>query len=215
MKTGNYFYCLIALSAICYARQTPIPQNLTFAKQCITDYYTDGRYEKDVKKAASKAWNYLKKRTPAEKDIVIFDIDDTVLSTFKDAKKVDYSFIPKSKSDWIQQANAPAIQSIKDLYNQLKEKGFKIVFLTGRLEQFRKPTLKNLENEGFSGFEKLIMRSDEQEKMKAADYKINEHKKLTKEGYTIIACIGDQWSDLNGKTCGYTIKVPNYMYIIE
>lgn len=196
-------------------KPNPKPANLTFVKQCIADYYTDGRYDKEMQQATNKAWNYLKKRKPKPKDVIIFDVDDTSLSTFTAAKKADFSFIPKLKDDWIEQVNAPAIKPIKELYDKLKEKGFKIIFLTGRHEKHREATVKNLKNQGFDSFEKIIMRTPTQKDMKAADYKITEHKKLARDEYNIIACIGDQWSDLHGKTCGYTVKVPNYMYIIE
>ena len=142
-------------------------------------------------------------------------MDDTALSTFQAAKQADFSFIPKLKNDWIELATAPAIKPVKELYTKLKDKGFKIIFLTGRNEKHREATIKNLKNQGYDTFEKVITRSPAQTEMKATDYKIAEHKKLARDEYNIIACIGDQWSDLNGKTCGYTVKVPNYMYIIE
>ncbi len=193
----------------------PKPANLTFVKQCIADYYTDGRYDKEMQRATNKAWTYLKKRKPKEKDAIIFDVDDTALSTFKDALAEDFAFIPKLKGEWIEQADAPAIKPVKELYTKLKDKGFKIIFLTGRHDTHRDATIKNLKSAGFGTYEKLILRSPAEKDMKATDYKVEEHKKLARDNYHIIACIGDQWSDLNGKTCGYTVKVPNYMYIIE
>ncbi|MEX0671953.1 MAG: HAD family acid phosphatase [Candidatus Babeliales bacterium] len=191
------------------------PINLTFAKQCLNEYYTDGGYDKEVESATHKAWNHFKKRKPSEKDIIIFDIDDTAISTFKSAKEHDFAFIPKLKDEWLAKAEAPAIKPVLELYEKLKNLGFKIIFLSGRQEQHKESTIKNLKEQGFDNFEKIILRSANEKNLSAVEYKIGKHKDLMRNGYTIIGCIGDQWSDLNGKDCGYTVKIPNYMYIID
>ncbi len=193
----------------------PKPVNLDYAKQRIIDYYEDGRYEKDLRKATSRAWNYFKKIQPGKNDVVIFDVDDTALSTYKAAKKYSFTRVLKFKPEWISQAIAPAINQVKELYHKLLKKGFKIIFLTGRVAKDHEATIKNLNNQGFVDFEELITRSPQEEKLKAVDYKTAHHKELARQGYRIVGCIGDQWSDLHGKTCGHTVKLPNYMYITE
>ena len=36
-----------------------------------------------------------------------------------------------------------------------------------------------------------------------------------KDGYSIVATVGDQWSDFEGGHTGYKVKLPNYLYTIE
>ena len=38
---------------------------------------------------------------------------------------------------------------------------------------------------------------------------------VQQEGFTIVATIGDQASDLSGENTGYIVKLPNYMFTIE
>jgi acid phosphatase len=47
------------------------------------------------------------------------------------------------------------------------------------------------------------------------DYKTKERIKVEAEGYTIIAGVGDQMSDIDGGHSGCTFKVPNPFYFIR
>ena len=38
---------------------------------------------------------------------------------------------------------------------------------------------------------------------------------IEKQGYKIIANVGDQWSDLNGGSSEHSFKVPNPFYFIK
>ncbi len=195
------------------AKKDPI--NLTLAKECVTDYYEGGQYDKDLKKITDRAWKQLRKKKVGNKDVIIFDIDDTVLSSYKEAKRISYGYIPKNTQDWILKSDAPAIKPVKDLYDKLVQKGYTIIFLTNRdHEKEYESTVKNLRDQGFQSFEKVILRQPSERKLKATEYKTNVHRKLLRDGHKVIACIGDQWSDFS-KLCGHTVKVPNLMYIIE
>jgi len=55
-------------------------------------------------------------------------------------------------------AAAPALPAILSLYNELKELGFKIFFLTGRSEFQRNATETNLLLSGYRDWERLILR---------------------------------------------------------
>ena len=53
----------------------------------------------------------------------------------------------------------PANPAVLGLFNALKEKGFKVFLLTGRHEAtLGKITTDNLRNQGFIGYERLILR---------------------------------------------------------
>jgi len=47
------------------------------------------------------------------------------------------------------------------------------------------------------------------------EYKTAERTKVEAEGYTIIANVGDQMSDINGENSGCRFKVPNPFYFIR
>ena len=49
----------------------------------------------------------------------------------------------------------------------------------------------------------------------AAEWKEAKREVLVSKGYNIIACIGDQWSDLEGGSTGIKIKLPSYLYLLD
>ena len=59
---------------------------------------------------------------------------------------------------YLLEANAPALPETLRLYEKLKELGIKPVILTGRREDKRSATKKNLEEAGYLGYEKLLMK---------------------------------------------------------
>lgn len=60
---------------------------------------------------------------------------------------------------WAMRGGSPAIEPVLELFNKLIETGFKVFLVTGRDEEtLRQATVENLENQGFSGYERLIMR---------------------------------------------------------
>jgi len=55
-------------------------------------------------------------------------------------------------------ANAPALPETQRLYKRLQELGIKPVILTGRREDKRESTAKNLADVGYTGYEKLLLK---------------------------------------------------------
>ena len=47
------------------------------------------------------------------------------------------------------------------------------------------------------------------------EQRCEQRKDLEERGYTIVATVGDQWSDFGGGSTGYMVKLPNYLYTIE
>lgn len=55
--------------------------------------------------------------------------------------------------------DCPAIPDVLRLFNKLIQTGFKVFLVTGRDEQtLGQVTARNLDNQGFFGFERLILR---------------------------------------------------------
>ena len=138
----------------------------------------------------------------------------TLLSDYADEKSISFGYIPKLSHEWILHANAPAIQQTKRLYDYLVNRGFHIIFLTGRQANEYEPTKKNLVDQGFKHFDKLIVRKSNEANMTALIFKSTHRKMLTEEGCRIVGCVGDQESDLAGGYAGHTVKLPNYRYLL-
>lgn len=191
------------------------PENLTIAKRRVVEYYESSCYQSEFKKIIDSAIKHFEGVAPTGKSTVIFDIDDTSLSSYFHSKENEFGFVPKLFKEWVFQASAPAIVHTKRLYDYLVKKGFTIIFLTGRQYDEHKATVKNLKREGYTVFNRLIVRQKHELDLTAKAYKSANRAKLVEEGFRIVGCIGDQQSDLEGGNSGYTIKVPNYCYMIE
>jgi hypothetical protein len=84
--------------------------------------------------------------------------------------------------------------------------------MTGRKVKEYASTEHNLIDQGFTGFDQLIMRTPAEEKLTAQAYKSQRRKQLTESGVIIAGTVGDQCSDLLGGYAGHTVKLPNYLY---
>ena len=59
---------------------------------------------------------------------------------------------------WVERGEARAIPSSLELYNEVRELGFKTFLLTGRSEGHQGVTMENLKKQGFHDWDKLILR---------------------------------------------------------
>lgn len=120
--------------------------------------------------------------------LVIFDIDNTLL----DATSF-YKY--------------PILQGIDPciaFYKYIKQLGFPIVLLTGRKEEKRDITVKNLKKVHIEDYENLIMRENNLDNI--TNYKLKQRILLSQK-YTIIANIGDQITDFQGGFNGKIIHI--------
>lgn len=68
-------------------------------------------------------------------------------------------FDPDGFRKWALRGGCPAIPAVQRLFNNLVGRGFKVFLVTGRDEEtLGQATLDNLHNQGFFGYEKLILR---------------------------------------------------------
>ena len=103
----------------------------------------------------------------------------------------------------------------KRLYHWCLKNNIKVVFITGRQPDVYEATEKNLKEQGSTEYEKLITRSERTSKMSAIIFKNYERGILADQGYNIVLCVRDQWSDLEGDNLGLPVKLPNYLYLID
>lgn len=198
-------------------------QNLDVIKKQLRDYYTCtcscGCYQKDLDAQAEKAIVFLKNRAAhrkaGEKLTMVLDIDETSLSNYEVMRKDDFGFNSSEFNSWLEAGKAPAIPGTLRLFQQAKQLGVSVIFLTGRAESQRAATERNLRAQGFEGWEKLILRTVDEKKQTATVYKSSERAKLVASGYTLVLSVGDQWSDLKGAPeAEFSVKYPNPYYFL-
>ncbi|KAM0855558.1 hypothetical protein ACQ4PT_049681 [Festuca glaucescens] len=191
-----------------------VPAN---CEQYVGNYMMGGHYRADSKVVVDEAIAYAQglKLGGGGKEVWVFDVDETTLSNLPYYAKHGFGAEPYNWVEftkYAQQANAPALPETLRLYNELKELGIKPVILTGRREDKRNATDHNLRNQGYLGYEKLLLKPVDV-KVPGIVFKSGERKKLVDAGYVIVGNIGDQWSDILGAPEGArTFKLPNPMY---
>jgi acid phosphatase len=192
------------------------PGNLTEIVGQLTRYHDYGQYDFEIRQVADAARDYagrrIKEAGKDEKLAAVFDIDETSLSNWKAMAGCGFcTYTVQAKL--FPDEQDPAIAPVLELYNFLKAKGVKTFFLTGRKESQRDATAKNLAAVGYSGWEELIMRPNDNTEP-ASVYKPARRKAIADKGYAIILNVGDQASDLAGCCSERSFKLPNPFYLV-
>ena len=206
--------------------QAPAPPlNIDKVKEVLLAYQAKD-YDGDVAAVFAAARPYVERRGgEVSKPALVLDIDETSLSNWANIKANNFGFIRDGACDrlpsgpcgfkaWILQAVAPVMMPALDLFNAAKAKGVAVFFITGRRDSERQATLWNLDRAGYEGWAKLVTRPDEDSHATVQAFKTEERRKIAQAGYTIIASIGDQQSDLDGGFAECKFKVPNPFYFI-
>ncbi|MFF9586660.1 HAD family acid phosphatase [Streptomyces achromogenes] len=153
-------------------------------------------WQKDCQAVMDQALPYLRQRIaaarPGEKQAIVFDIDNTALET-------DFGF------SYPQPANRPVL----DAARYAQEHGVSLFFVTARPGVLYWPTEYNLEHDGYdvSG---LRVRGLTDLFKDVAAYKTAQRAGIENDGYTIIANIGNNATDLSGGHAEKTFKLPDY-----
>jgi acid phosphatase len=199
--------------------------NIDKVKEVLLAYQAEN-YDGDIAAVFAAARAYVEGRAgEVSKPALVLDIDETSLSNWSNLKANNFGFIADGACDrlpngpcgfkaWILQGAAPPIMPALDLFNAAKAKGVAVVFITGRRDRERQATLWNLDRAGYEGWAKLVTRPDDDSHATVEAYKTEERRKLAEAGYTIIATVGDQQSDLDGGFAECKFKVPNPFYFI-
>jgi acid phosphatase len=153
---------------------------------------------------------------PGEKLAMVLDIDETSLSSFCELRREDYGFLLAQYLKWLGSTDAAVpITGTLRLFNKARAAGVEVFFITGRFDEMREATARNLELAGYKGWKGLALRTGPQKQMKTVPYKSEERKKIVDAGYRIVLNVGDQWSDLNGDPRGEaSVKLPNPFYYL-
>ena len=189
--------------------------NLRTSKDIVKNYYESGGYDLELDEVIADAKQKFSKVEIKENSVVIFDVDETALNNYGLAKQMDFGYVYDLNKKWNEELKAPAIKQTQDLYFYLLNRGFKIIFLTGRNSNEYDVTYKNLIQTGYTVFDTLITQREDEQNLKTQQFKSTKRAELAAQGYEIVGNIGDQWTDLNGPYSGIQIKIPNYLYEIK
>ena len=208
-------HALLALLAAALAAE---PENLGLLKERVREFMDSPEYFAEIEPVARDAVEFIAERAAQraedEELAIVLDIDETSLSNYPHIRKMDFAFSDDHWDAWLLEARCPPILPVLEIHRAARAHGVAVFFLSGRKEFSRKATARNLEATGFGGFEGLILKTDDSTEA-TSEFKARERGKLADAGWTIIACVGDQESDLTGGNTGRTFKVPNPAYFIK
>src|ERR1700754_368396 len=202
------------------------PANVGDRKTDALTYYDSGAYLTNLQQAAAPAIAWINEQAPrVARPAVVLDIDETSLSNWEAIKANDFGRViggpcnelpagPCGWATWDQRGSSTVIPSTMDIYTAAKDRGAAVFFITGRPESQRAATERNLQAVGYTGYTQLIMEPVGAHYVSAADFKAPQRGQIEQQGYTIIANIGDQQSDLDGGFSEQTYLVPNPFYRI-
>ena len=203
------------------------PLNLGQLKNQLYYYACSGAYDRDLNAVQAAARSYVEQRAgQVQKPALVLDIDETSLSNLPEELADDFGYIPNGSCDrlpkgpcgfdaWILSGRSKAFDGTLALFNAAKARHVAVFFITGRHESgpVREATAKNLQAAGYEGWAALTLRPQGDNRT-VAGYKSGERAKITENGYTIIANVGDQQSDLDGGYAERAYKLPNPFYYI-
>jgi predicted secreted acid phosphatase len=202
------------------------PPNVGDAKLAAITYHKSGAYERDLAAVTAQVSAWLTERAPqVGRPALVLDIDDTALSNWEVIMADDFGRVfdgpckalPKGPCGWIAWdllGRSPAIVQTLALFKQARALGIDVFFITGRDETQRAATTRNLRAAGYAGYSAIYMPAKGAHYASAADYKAPQRQKIEAAGYTIIANVGDQPSDLAGGHAERTFLLPNPYYRI-
>ncbi|GEB62401.1 HAD family acid phosphatase [Streptomyces gardneri] len=158
------------------------------------DYTT---WRKDVAAVVAQARPYIEERAKnagREKQAIVLDIDNSSLET---------DFHPF----W--ELPTPAIADVRDLVKDAHAKGVAVFFVTARPGIIHSLTDWNLKRVGYP-VDGLYVRSLPDLFAEVSAYKTEKRAEIEAKGYTIIANIGNNTTDIVGGHAERAFKLPDY-----
>ena len=191
------------------------PGSLSDLKREIRAYVEQGAYQRELVAVAGRAeaWITARAGRGGERLTVVFDLDETLLSNWPHLAAMDFGYVKDEWHRWVAAGEAPAIEPVCAVFRTTRRLGVEVVILTGRHERDLAGTEKNLQAIGCADYQRLIFAPDGDTRT-SAEYKTAVRRRLSAEGRSIIANVGDQESDLSGGYAERTFKLPNVFYAL-
>jgi predicted secreted acid phosphatase len=214
---------ILAITCLLFSSITAIaePVNLGSVRKQIEQYHDSGAYLREITRlilCTEKLIHHKVKlnqhRLHPKKLAIVLDIDETSLSYYSQMVHRQFVATDAELHREIRAANSPAIKPTLELYQQAIKQKIAVFFITGRKELERAPTQKNLKRAGFTHWSGIYFKPMNYKNASTVPYKSGARAEITRKGYTIIANIGDQYSDLKGGYAETWTKLPNPFYYL-
>ena len=208
------------------ATTAPIePANVGVAKLAAVKYHDSGDYMRDLARAAAPANDWFRQRAPqVSRPALVLDIDDTALTNWPVILANDFGrfatgpcLLPEGPCGWhawdLRGQDEPIAPTLQ-VFQTARSLGVTVFFVSGRPESERAATERNLKTAGYAGYEQAFFTPNGAHFASLVEFKAPTRQKIAAMGYTIIANMGDQLSDLDGGFAEKTYKLPNPFYYI-
>lgn len=191
------------------------PPNLFLLKQELKAYIDRGDYDAGIARVAAEAKAWIEQRAAQGGRLaLVLDIDETAISNLRHMREMDFGYVPALWDQWVADADGPAIAPLLEVFRTARAHGVAVFFMTGRKTTDAPGTIKNLRDVGLGDYAGLYFKPNDYRDT-TQSFKTATRQKITEDGYTIIANIGDQHSDLDGGYAERTFKLPNPFYITK
>ena len=200
------------------------PANVGDAGTAARTYHDSGAYQRDLQIVANQAARWIKARAAsAQRPALVLGIDETALSNWEIIKRYDFgrpiagpadlaSVGPWGWAAWDQLGRDPAIEPTLQVFRTARAANVAVFFVTGRPENQRAATERNLRAVGYADYSRLFMVSNGAHFASAVDFKTPVRIQIETLGYTIIENMGDQPSDLLGGHAEKKFLLPDPFY---
>lgn len=220
---------VLALAGVAHsieqAPNVPDPRTATFEEA--DDYYQFGNFRRDTARLgriAKRALNaQLDKLGKRKRPAIVFDIDDTALSTYECQRRAG-EFGGTELLGCVVGAGVetttgagqglPRIEPVFELFKKAEKLDVRIFFITGRPDSARAISIQNLSARGYGTDYELTTFPGALPETSASliPYKSGARQAIEKRGFEILLNVGDQLSDLRGGFSNRRILIPNPMY---
>ncbi|MFD7219553.1 HAD family acid phosphatase [Streptomyces sp. NPDC059892] len=189
---ATFVLVAVPVTSATAAETAPAPR--TSAAAAAVDYTV---WQRDVAAVVAKARPWIEARTASpgtEKQAIVLDIDNTALETH---------FHPF----W--QLPTPAVSDVRELARYADSRGVAVFFVTARPGIIQSLTDWNLKEAGYP-VDGLYVRDLPDLFEEVSAYKTEKRAEIEAKGYTIIANIGNNTTDIVGGHAERTFKLPDY-----
>jgi hypothetical protein len=146
------------------------------------------------------------------KPAIVLDIDETSLSNYSAINADNFTFGTNSQAEATNEIGV-AIPSTLALYKDAIARGIAVFFITGRGEASRPHTEHNLIAQGFDKWNAVVLKPAGST-LSTVAYKTGARTDIEKQGFEIVANVGDQYSDLAGGHADAAYKLANPFYFL-
>ncbi|MDI1353263.1 MAG: HAD family acid phosphatase [bacterium] len=214
---SRFFLTLICISPFSVFSEPP---NLVIVKKEVIKYHDSGVYEQELAKKIGEAKQFLLQQVKLnhgknqQKLALVLDIDETSLSNYDKMIKRDFTATSAQLHLENLKGDDSAIKPTLALYKEAIKNGIHVFFITGRRQSEKQATEHNLKAQGYTQWTGLYLRPKHYHHKSIVPFKSGTRAMLEKQGYIILATIGDQYSDIKGGYAKKGFKLPNPFYYL-